>query len=418
MAREVRDPTLTVRFDILERDYENVKRYSLDAGFLTSTDGFDVDLFEEDRSLLRNLELQPVELLINGHSQLIGRIDQTDRGGDGTVVSCRGRDYIADLVECHVDPSLRLAKDMALTAAIKLAAGPVGIAKVLNASEQVMRNVRTGRAITVSDHGPDLKPVKVEDYKPKPSEGIYEFLNRIVARHGITMQPGKAREEIVLAQPNYAQESAYKIERRIGAPSGANNVLSATASRDLSSFATFVLVTGKESPPGLTTKTIHSIIPIQGGFGFLPIRLEESTVSFPTPPNTPENALPIGLPDTGALLHKGRIRPEQGPKTTPGLYRLHYLRDEDSRKQDQLDRAALRVMAEHLKETLRYEVTLRGHDDPETGRVFAVDTLIDVNDEVCDLSETLWIERRTFEYDETGGARTKLVCWRPGAFLI
>ena len=381
----------TLAFELLGRSTQNVKSYRMDSDYTTSTDGWTVELFEPDIKLIENLELQPVELLIDGNQQLLGRIDATTRGaGAGTTITIKGRDYFSDMVECHIDPSMKVKKDEPLETVIKRAASPVGITEVELNDDIRLRDTRMGRGVNAPGVGENLKSKKQEEYKANPGEGIYEFLNRIVARFGVTMQPGVKRNQVILASPDYAQTPAYKITRRLGAAPGANNnVLSASTERDFSSFPTHTLFVGKQGRGG-KSKTAISISDAQ--------------------------ELP-NFPAAADLTETSRIKPgETNPQ--PKLYRLLYQRDENSRTQLQLDKAWLRRTADLLKDTLQYTVKLRDHNDLETGRLYAVDTLVTVNDEVCGVNEDLWVHSRRFEYTAEAGPTTTLVCWRKGTFQI
>jgi len=395
------DPRLTVRLQLLGRDITTVKSYTITSSYMTSTDGWEVMLYDTRRENLRGLEMQPVELLINDCSQVLGRVEVTDIGGDGSAVTVRGRDFIADLVECSVDPSVKIKAGVTVADAITLAAGPVGIDTVVSDDDIAMRDIRSGKEVTKP--GKALKKFldgKLDEYKPQPGEGVFAFCDRIAARQGVTIQPGNTRHTIVLARPRYDQAALYKIRRLAGDDASPNNnIVSAQATRDYTSFPTFCFFTGKTGRAG-KSKT-------------------GTDISFTTAALTAE----IGgeLAETLDLFaFKNRIKPNEGNPSARGslLYRLLYSRDEQSRNQDQLERAALRGIAERLKETLRYEVTLRGHADPETGANWAIDTIVHVIDEVCGIDEPLWIEERVFSYSEGSGATTKIVCWRPGSFQI
>src|SRR5690606_29060129 len=136
---------------------------------------------------------------------------------------------------------------------------------------------------------------------------------------------------------------------------------------DYSSFPTYVLATGRQQSADdeSVTETVASEL-IAGTVS--PEDLAQFSARFPP-----------GF-DGAALIYSGRIKPTEGPKQGPSLYRLHYLRDEESRTATELARARLRHAAERLKDTLSYEVELRGHADPKTGAVYAVDTVVDVDD--------------------------------------
>jgi hypothetical protein len=392
---EPRDPALSVRFETLNRTVTTISSYSIESSYLTSTDGFEFTYYDEPRSKMFGLELEPVELLINGASQVLGRVDQTDIGDNGSAVTCRGRDYIADIVECNVDPTLAIKRGAKLFDAVLTAAAPVGITSVISDGDVSMRDVRTGAGVGGSK-SPDFRQVAQEDIKPKPNEGIYEFINRLVSRHGCTIQPGPDRQTLVLAAPNYSQLSAYAIRRTDNQPNSiANNVVSATCTRDFSSFPTYVLFFGKGGSPGEQQHDNTIKFELEGNWG------NEMDRIF-----------------AGKLV-RGRRKPtDRGALKAGQLYRLLYLRDEESRNRDQLLHAALRATSERLKDVLQYQVTLRGHEDPQTGALWSVDTIVDVNDDICNVHERLWIESRTFRYSAGEGATTELKCWRSGVFML
>src|SRR6185369_8485140 len=115
----------------------------------------------------------------------------------------------------------------------------------------------------------------------------------------------------------------------------------------------------------------------------------------------------------------GRIKPTDKPNISKGeLYRLLYHRDTNSKTQEEIDNAIARAVADRLRETLRYTVELRGHQDPISGALWAIDTLVQVSDEIRGVNEDLWIHSREFRYSKAGGATTRLECWRPHSFVI
>ena len=119
---------LIVHFEAadLGLDTDRILDWAITSDYLTSTDGFSFTLLDPDITDTHRLEMQPVELLLEGNQQLLGRIDSTTAGDKGDAVTCQGRDYLADLVECHLDPSLAIKESMTLGAAVKQAACTVG----------------------------------------------------------------------------------------------------------------------------------------------------------------------------------------------------------------------------------------------------------------------------------------------------
>jgi hypothetical protein len=431
------EPQLTVRLEALGRDVVLQKGWSLDSSYLTPTDGFEFTLYDTDRAKLRGLELQPVNLLVDGNSQLLGRIDMTERGSDGSAITCRGRDYLSDMTECHVDPTLQIKKEMTLETAILMGAGVVGIDTIISDDDVSMQEIRSGRRIKKKQRQTKRHKKKLEEYKPQPGESLFAFYNRIVARLGGTMQPADARNKLRITAPRYDTDPVATITRVVDpAPAEKNLVISATATRDFSSFPSFVLVAGKVVTVGTTRAPSYAKLTVcRSGVGVFPSPndkfevpyrvLEDEQVStqkqLDRKASTTDLArvLSAELAEIlGRSVVPGRRLPSSSPAAPGPLYRLLYQKDAESGNQDQIDRLATRCFAQKFKDTLIYRVTLRGHADPLTGAIWTVDTMVRVKDEVCDVDEALWVASRKFSFSQGQGAITELELWRPGAFQI
>jgi prophage tail gpP-like protein len=402
------DTGLTVRFSALGRETTNVTEWEIDSAYLVSTDGFRFRLFEEDQALITNLEFQPVDLIVNGATQLAGRIDQTVRGETAKTIRCEGRDYIAELVECNVDPLVKVAAGDTLETALRNAMSPCGITVIIDASESVALDTRLGmpkqkRRKSTAKRPRKTKPLS-SDYKAKPGEGIYEFCKRITDRLGTTMQPDVDRSTVILSEPDYTQAPWYAIKRTddtVG--SASNNVISATATRDYSSFPTYALFTGNSPQTGDSAgnrldsefNLVDYVETVVQGRSLLP---QMQTV--------------VDLAEIGRRLPNGKSR------NTNKIYRLLYYRDQDAKDPEQIDNAIVKAVAELLKDSLSYTVTVRGHVEPESGAIWTVNTMCEVNDSTAGINENLWIARRTLKYSPNQGATTDLEMWRPGAFVI
>lgn len=381
------DTPLTVRFEALGRETSNIEQWSIDSSYLVSTDGFSFTYADGKRENLRGLECQPVQLIVRDAPQLVGRIDVTERT-NALAVSCEGRDYMADLVESHIDPLFAPTEGMTLQKAVALAASPCGITLVLG-DAAVMRNARTGVRGGKTAPG-DFLTLSLQDMKPDEGQGIYEYINRLAARHGCTVQPTLNRNELLLQAPHYDQDPLYTIRRSI-APGGSNRIKSATARRDFSSFPTFTVVRGAGITAASQEKGAKNASGLIESGGY--------------------------TPETLAVSVKGRVKPSPNPTDATGkLYRLLSIHDSHATKREQVNAAAQRAIWDRLKETLTYRATLKGHEDPDTKAIYAVDTVINVQDEVADVNETMWIYRRTLRYSRDGGAETDIECWRIGAY--
>lgn len=215
------DPRLQVRLTGLGLEIDRTLNYEIDSDYFVSTDGFRFTLYDEDPSKVLGFELQPVELTIDGAPQLIGRIDRSEVG-DNSAITYMGRDYIADLVECNIDPTVVIKKGESLFGALTLAASPVGIDTVLSDDDLALRDVRSGRSLGGKPHS-EFVEARSEDFKPNAGEGIYEFCNRMVCRFGATIQPGANRNELLVTAPNYEQDPAFSITVTRDSNNAANN---------------------------------------------------------------------------------------------------------------------------------------------------------------------------------------------------
>lgn len=386
----------------------NIKSWSIESDYTTSTDCFEFVLYDDKPENLRDLEGLPVLLVVNGATQVIGRIDDTVRGDDGISVTCMGRDYIADLVECNVDPTLVIKEGETLGDVVLKACRPIGITAIDTESDfHTILDARMGvagktkRAAQPKGGGENRsKPpteLTLQDLKPDIGQGIYEFLKPICDRHGCTIQPSTRRDALLIAGPYYSQERGFALIRSKADTGGANNIKSATVKRSFSSFPTITIVQGQGAP-----------------------RAGEVTGSAQQTIDTWEKAQRYGG-ELGRTLNSitwsGRRKPDDtSPLPIDKIYRLNVFRDDKARSPDQITKAAKRLFCEHLKKTLEYRATVRGHVDPVTGAIWSVNTIVQVEDDVCDVHEWLWVQARTLKYAPGQGATTELVLIRPDTF--
>lgn len=427
-ARE--ESSLVVKLEIKGSELEReISSWSIDSDYLTTTDGFEFTCFSSDKSKVRGLELEPVELIVSGASQLIGRIETSTVGSSGGAVTYHGRDYLSGLVGCAIDPRVEITESMDLASVITLVAGTVGIDTVLSDSDLAMRNIRTGSSIA-GGAGRDFMSLEAGEIKPPHGSSQMSYLSRIVARHGATIQPANSRNSVLVTEPNYSQPNSYRLQRKTGENTTGNNVISGRATRDFSSFPTHALYSGNQARPAKQTKSTStqlgvgtdSDIALKGNGTQQSGSLASGVFKSGGPVERNYNALfATGFaPSAESLIlascHIGRRLPNQNHDPLK-LYRLLAVREAACKNQEQLDRLAVREVGELLKSVLIYEVEVAGHFDRNTGAIWSVDTMVDVLDEECDIAEPMWIASRRLSYDSSSGARTSMTLWRPGAFI-
>lgn len=387
---------LVVRFDALGRETNNIEEWFIDSDYLKSTDEFSFTYIDDIRENLRGLECQPVTLSVGGIAQLVGRVDTTQRGDRAFAVACKGRDYFADMVECEADPKISITENMTLQAALEHMLSPLGMNLILGDSS-VTRNARSGVRPRQRSAPKDFRPLTLKELKPEPETGLYEYATRLVARHGATLQPTLARNEALVEAPHYDQDPIGSLVRSLEPGNTKNNIKTGEALRDFARFPTVAIVRGLTGD------------------------IADSEAS-------PENASQIieaaGItPETAAVSVKGRVKPTaRGEDATGKLYRLLSLHDKLARTATQLRAAAFRAIWDRLKDTLLYTCTVKGHRDPETGALWTVGTIVNVQDEKADVNEPMWMHQRKFRFKPgTGpdaGAETDMTFWRRGALQL
>ncbi len=319
-----------------------------------------------------------------------------------------GNDFLHDLVMADLDPTVRVTSKMDLADFILEVCKPFGI-KTVFGNFNLTRNIRTGKQPNIHGNTRGLHEIKTSELKPTVGMKVLEFLHRVVARHGFTIQPGGTRDSLCVTEPQYAQDPLYRFSRNADGSTG--NILNGEAERDYSEVPTFVAALGRKGrdEPGGKLTGMRNQLPAFGQGS--PAELTKNSEVQSTISN--EHGL--------SMIVEERFNPKKGPTTIYGtdfpLYRPMFYEDKDSGTQEQLDRGMRRQLAEHMKSTLTYTCSVRGHRDPESGALYAYDTIADVADEVEDVEERMWIVSRTFE-NQGNGPTTTLKMLRLGAYTL
>lgn len=371
-------------------------RYTYVQDFMEAADAFSFVYYSSTPSDLDGLECQPVEIRVNDRTQMVGRIDATESGDQGSAVQCEGRDYLADPVECNIDPKAFLADGMSLEKALLYLLAPCGITAIETQGDRISK--RTGKPITIASLQLDAKLIK--ELRPSAGRGIFEVCEEMLARFGLTMQPALRRNAVVIQEPTYNQDPMGRIERTTANPN-TNLVVGGRARRDYSSFPTHCVFTGKQGKPE----------EVGGAKGNMSRWDMSEWID-----NYPAEIQRI----LKSVIIQGRRPPGDNAAAELGaLYRLLYFRDDKVAKtKEQLDNAMMRAICDRLKETLSYTCTLRGHINPVTGYNWSIDTIVEVNDEQARVFEPLWIHRMIASNSKTEGPTTQLSMMRPSTFQI
>jgi len=375
--------------------------YSIESDYTVPTDGWFFKVYRDQLSKRPSLReafmpLMPVELSIDGKTQVLGRIDSVEGDGTGALV-VHGRDYLADLTQGNADPKTKFKKGDTLGDALLRVFAPFGVTSIEESGFAATRNLLTGT--TPKSKPPrDFRASKLDEYKIGFGQGAFEVGNRIAARHGFTLQPAPTRGSIALAEPDYEQPVSYVLRR-----DDSGNVLRGKAMRDWSEVPTSVTVVSKAKGKR-GAKTGEVTIPAIGPGS--PNRLHE-------------------VDEVQRILKAIEVQsqeytdlPEFAPAVAPGGYfRPLYHEDKEARNDEQVMRVAKRLLADRLRRTLLYECTVLGHVNAETGALYSVDTIAHIIDPIEQVNEPLWVISRTLRNDGRG-AVTDLRLIRPHTWVL
>lgn len=374
-----------------------------------------------------------VEIYVNECLRMLGRIDVLEIGGDGSVITIKGRDYLANLIESFSEISSRVSTGMTLEQALENILMPFGVAEIVDGNDD-FRAVQLGVPNDASDVSlPGTKSFNkgkrtitetttvavvkdgelvdqtqsttrtvsdaiIQDGKPEPNEKVWNTMEKFVARKHFTIQPTSQRYQIALAVPDYNQPSAFTFIRHLDG--SGNNIIGGSVTRDYSRVPTYTEAYGKYGPA--SSKKSNGKFAVST-FG--------------------DNAIsPLGKnPEVRAIVSGQTIDTHYVPsvvvKDNNGLlYRPLFLHDTEAKSQDEFENSARRSVSEVLKETLQIEYELAGHLSND-GLTYTGDCMCTVDDEMAKVSEPMWISGVTFSMS-TSGTTTKVRMWRPDSFIL
>jgi len=391
--------------------YANIESYRITSDYLTPTDEWEVTVYDnKDPASLRRIfrPKRPIKLYLDGNLQLVGRIDGHEGTGNGQrSLRIHGRDYLGDLVDAGVDPSLRIKKSESLGGALLLAFAPWGIDTSVG-NFDAMRNATTGvNPYTGRGTARNIPDLTVEDSKPNLGQGAFEWGSALAARHGATIQPSTQRNEICLCEPQYDQDVLYQLIR---ARDQSGNIVSGTARVDWSDVPTVTIASGRAVASGKKAAGLS---------------LELPSFSEGSPSELYKNQqiqYTLTGPNSGVAVVEKLYNPKEKVTTlydSPApWYCPMFYEDRQSKNQDQLERGLRRMLSERLRKTLTYEAEIQGIYDKASGAIYGIDTIAHVVDEIEDVDENLWVFGRTLQQNPGSGPMTTLQLIRPGSFVL
>lgn len=385
--------------------------YSFNSNFLTSVDSWHATLEHEDppKAMLDALQAgERVSFSVNGRTQGDGYIDDvvvSQSRDAGTVITLEGRDRLAQMLDSNMDPRKRLPDTQTLEDFVRAVAAPYGWGDAIQITDTnaTNQNVLTGqkRGIRTSVKGKYLKKVLKHRLKPYPNEGALHFLSRVTERHGLHVWLSADGTQIIVGKPTFDQETLGYLCRLDGNSDVSNNVIHGTVRTSLRSQPSVIIAQcrggGGEFPKSRMTRYMQNPQVIADN---LPIRQAY-----------PDAKEVFVLDDGGNALPNTDFR-----RITSSVSRPMFLEDDESKTAEELENFVRREMALRMRQGFTAHYTVDGHT--QNGSPWAVDTMIRVDDDRCNLHEPLYVIARTFTKSRTDGTKTQLELIRPHSMVF
>ena len=409
--------------------------YSFQNHFLIPCDGFrfslgDEMMFDGLFDLLR--PGKRVQLLINGKLQATGYIDVVDFSGDrssGNVVTIEGRDVFSPLVDSEIDPQKRYPDQTPLVKLLQDTFEPFGF-DTFFVDNEANSSVAAGKFI----NRPKKKTKQLASYrltqtKPHHNERYFDFISRITQREGLWCWPTVDGQGVIVGNPDFDQAPRYQIIRKNGG--AANNILSGGIRYDSTDQPSYIVATGNIPPTEhehtrtrLVADNPYTMFPDPVAQFIAPttnVRDEQVAQFNPLAGNTQrsrpgEQAGEVLTFSSAAIREHQELfkwtevipaKPIQLPNTFASLVaKPKYLKDTESRTQDQLRRFALRQMSLYVRRAVVGRYVIMGHE--LDGQPVQIDTVVDVQDDRSNWHGPMWILSRTLRKSRSGGTTTEI----------
>jgi prophage tail gpP-like protein len=418
-------------------EIKNWEWYSFNQKVLVPTSGWEFAIGDGDPSLLAALVPGArVQLRVNNNPQCTGYLERKHVEGDtsgGTHITIAGRDILGPVVTATVDPRFRFAPGLTIVDVLGATLKPFGITTFYNAdlyNRYLMSGYQPGASgssvsfqaqianitegangslsfayTTASDtqvlypNRPDLKTLPLQQAKPHAGEGVYAYLERLLRRLGYYLWAMADGSGVVVDQPDFASTPNQKLVRK--SPVGpANNIIRGGPTFDLESQPSCIVATGFGGGQD-TEKSKLRIIMINELTG-----LDDNGTPLPE-----VQAIQARYPTAKVLPLRSQLASLPRPQGDPLIAKPFFLKDDESKNLAQLEAFTRREMANRQQKALSVTYEVLGHT--QDGHPWTVNTLAQVDDDVGDVHENMWVLEKTFTKSVTGGTLTKLQLIRP-----
>ena len=392
--------------------------YTATSSFLTPVDEFTFELAGASvppgiRKALRSGAR--VRITVNDYVQAEGYVSTVTSAASrnaGWTISVTCHDNLVHAVAAGADPRLKFGQSDTLLDVVTKVFAPFGFTKFTVASEAV-RNAKTGATKgahigkATKKHEPrPLKSYLIHELKPYNAEGAYQFAARVAERFGLWIHLSSQGDTLVLGKPEFDQDAIYSLVRRADTNNVATNIEEGSVTESNGEQPSCIVATGTSQGNDFDSAhmkviCVNEMVSLDGLGNPIPSVQASINACY----------------DVGTTYLLPRRSAFASNAYRPNYYAVPvYLHDQDSRTPQQLSNFARREMALRQRQSLVCHYTVEGHTSRE-GSVWTVDTIVDVDDEVGGVKETMWVLSRTFEKSRHG-TRTHLELIRPWTLFL
>jgi len=366
--------------------------YRFNSHFTTPTDAFSLTVAGDALDPVMEDGLvcgARVMLRVAGCTQATGFIDSVDRDGtvgEGTTWHLEGRDMIGQAVDSGIDPRIQFKDTEHLSDLLRRVYTPFGWSRddqfIVDAAAD--QEIKTGRKLT-KPRPPAKHPrkSKLPQLKPNPGEGAHEFAVRVAKRFGLTIWPSADGERIIVGKPYFDQYPTYRLVRRKRGDLRENNIVTAKAKFSIADQPSVIVADGVGGGNEFGKSKLRCIM-------VNPAVLSDNDELARISRENPRSKVIYPITNGTVMAYT----PLRNPRAKP-----LYIHDENSKTLEQLEEFTRRSMMERVRKTLTYNATVVGHSQLDASGnpvPWAIDTVVDVYDEVTNVVEPMWILSRTF----------------------
>lgn len=438
----------TAKLILLDSDKEikNWKNFSITSSFTQPCDKFSFQISAKDIDLYQDYLIPDarVQITVDNAIQCTGMIDDNDISyspSSGTDINLSGRDVLAPMVDYCVDPTFKFNSKMTVADVVTKVMTGYGFTKLFNSQDNNL-NIITGRTNdkslttkvttqtdtsygakgadgklvktvnevkiyeTVSNIKPGLSKLQIKQYKANVGETAYNYVQRLIKREGLTLKAAADGSGLMVISPDYDFDFGYSISVKKDAVNN-GHIINSNRKVSASAQPTVIVASGFGTGSEYEKAQLKVII------------VNELTGLDENGNYLPEVENIIGKYKSAKVLPiRTELIPVKRTLAKVNRYRPIFMTFSEAKDIAQLSALITRKLSEGQMKGLTVKYTVKGFVDPSNGYPWAVNTLVNVDDDINDIHEQLWVLERTFTKSVSSGTITSLTLIRPNTLLL